>query len=98
MEQLPDRSAKGLFELVKRSLEELKISLDGLASQSYDGASVMSGEHGGLQALINEFCVRFIVYIHCFCHRLHSALAVILETIEEVKKYFSTVTALYTFF
>ena len=85
-----DRSAKGLVKLVTNSLEDVNISLDGLVSQCYDGASVMSGECGGFQALLNIHCDRFIVYIHCFCHRLHLAIECIFETIEEVLKYFIT--------
>ena len=93
-----DRSSKGLVKLVTNSLEDVNISLDGLVSQYYDGASVMSGECGGFQALLNIHCDRFIVYIHCFRHRLHLAIECIFETIEEVSKYFITVSSLYTFF
>ena len=57
-----DHSAKGLVELVTKSLDDVNISLDGLVRQCYDGASVMSGELGGFQALINIHCDRFIVY------------------------------------
>ena len=94
MEESADRSAKALCDLVTRSLKNLEISLDRLVSQCYDGASVMPGEHGGLQA----FCKRFIVYIHCFCHKLHLAVVAILENIDEVSQNFSTVSALYNFF
>ena len=98
MEESEDRCANALLELVSRSLKQVNVSLDGLVSQCYDGASVMSGEDGGLQALLSDFCKRFIVYIHCFCHRLHLAVESILENIEDVSQYFSTVTTLYAFF
>ena len=59
MEHLPDRSANGLFALVKRALNDLEISMnDGLVCQCYDAASVMSGERGGLQTLISNCCNR----------------------------------------
>ena len=58
----------------------------------------MPGEHSGLQALLSEFCKRFIVYIHCVCRRLHLAVVAILENINEVSQYFSTVSVLYNFF
>ena len=96
MENLPDRSAQGVFALVKCSLDELEISLNGLVSQCYDGISVMYGERAGLQKLISDFCKRSIVYIHCFCHRLHLVFVVVLEDIQQVKKYFPT--AIYNFF
>lgn len=66
-----DCSAKGQLGQVTSSLNDVGILLEGLASQGYDGASVMSGEQGGFQALLNIHCGRFVVYIHCFCHRLH---------------------------
>ena len=66
------RSAKEIFDFVRKTLEDdCGIGFDGLVSQAYDGASVMSGDKGGLQALVNDYCNRTIPYIHCFCHRLH---------------------------
>ena len=41
-----------------------------LVSNTFDGASVMSGEKGGLQKLVQEHCGRSIPYIHCLNHRL----------------------------
>ena len=60
MNSAEDRSAMALCELVTKSLKDLNISLDGLVSQCYDGASVMSGEHGGFQTLLSEHCNRFM--------------------------------------
>ena len=98
MEHLPDRSANGLFALVKRAFNDLEISMnDGLVSQCYDAALVMCGERGGLQTLIPNFCNRCIIYIYCFCHRLALDLKVVLEDVEQVEQYFSTVSALYKF-
>ena len=118
MEKSVDRSAKALCDLLTRSLKNLEISLDRLVSQFYDGASAMSGEHGGLQALLSHIlhmihcfchilhihcfchilhihCFCHILHIHCFCHILHLAVVAILENIDEVSQYFSTVSALY---
>ena len=38
-----------IFEFVRTTLDNLGITFDGLVSQAYDGASVMSGCRGGLQ-------------------------------------------------
>ena len=43
-----DRSAKGLLELLMSSLTAEGITCDGIASQCYDEANVMSGERGEL--------------------------------------------------
>ena len=69
-----------------------------MVSQAFDGASVMSGQYSGLQALICEFCGRNVVYIHCFCHRLHLVVTAVMNNIEELKDHFDTVSALYKFF
>ena len=58
------RSAREILEFIKETLDDSKISFDGLVSQSFDGAIVISGESGGMQAIICEFCNRKVVYIH----------------------------------
>uniref|UniRef100_A0A1X7TFT3 DUF4371 domain-containing protein n=1 Tax=Amphimedon queenslandica TaxID=400682 RepID=A0A1X7TFT3_AMPQE len=45
-------------------------NLNKLASQGYDGASVMSGQYNGVQAKIKEFAPQAI-YIHCYAHVLN---------------------------
>ena len=46
------RSAKDIFEFVRKTLEEdCGIGFDGLVSQAYDGASVMSGDKGGASGI-----------------------------------------------
>ena len=60
-----DRSAQGLLELLTTCLATLGIPLDGIVSQCYDGASVMSGHRGGLQTLLSIKCGRVVLYIHC---------------------------------
>ena len=92
------RSAKEIFEFIKETLDENKISFDGMMSQSFDGASVMSGEHGGLQAIICQYCGRCVVYIHCFCHRLHLSIKAVMDGVEELVDHLSIVCALYDFF
>ena len=38
-----DRTAKGLMEIISKTLSEMDLSLDSVAAQCYDGASIMSG-------------------------------------------------------
>ena len=93
------RSAKDIFEFVRETLvDDCGIGFDGLVSQAYDGASVMSGDKGGLQALVNKHCNRTVPYIHCFCHRLHLVVIDVMKNIDEINEYFSTITGLYNFF
>ncbi|CAB4019496.1 Hypothetical predicted protein, partial [Paramuricea clavata] len=80
-----DRSAKGLVDIATTTLEdEGEISMDGLVSNTFDGASVMSGTKGGLQQLIQEHCGRNIPYIHCLNHRLGLVIRDTLSNILEL--------------
>ena len=65
-----DMSAQGLLQLLKCTLENAEISLDGVVSQTYDGVSVISGHVAGVQKLLRHLCGREVPYIHCYCHRL----------------------------
>ena len=38
-----------------------KSVLVGIVAQCYDGANVMSGEHGDLQKLLNDSCGKMII-------------------------------------
>lgn len=84
-----DRSAKGVFGFAKEPLDEFKISPDGLVSQSFDGARVMSGDYGGLQRPISDFCGRYILYVHCFVHNINLIVTSVVQNIEEINEYFT---------
>ena len=91
------RSATDIFDFVKNTLDECNIGFDGLVSQAYDGASVMSGDKGGLQALVNHHCCRTVPYIHCCCHRLHLVVEDVMKNITELNEYFGTVSGKFVF-
>ena len=92
------RSAQEIFEFVKNSFEKYGLTFDGLVSQAYDGASVMSGIRGGLQAILSNFCQRVILYIHCFAHKLNLVIKNVVQNIDELRVFFDTLSAIYTFF
>ena len=98
IEGVDDRSAKGIFAFIKNTLEEFDISMDGLVSQSYDGASVMSGDRNGLKILISEECKRFILYVHCFLHKISLVVRHALEGISDIQEYFDIISTLYNLF
>ena len=64
-----DRSAAGLMEILTEMLEEFGISLDSLASDCFDGASVNSGWKNGIQANLTSKCGRFMLYVQCPLHQ-----------------------------
>ena len=90
-----DRSAQGLLELLTTCLASLSIPLDGIVLLCYDGASVMSGHRGGLQALLSIKCGRVVLYIHCFCHKLHLVITDIITDIPAIGDHYSLVKCLY---
>ena len=72
--------------------------MDGLVSNTFDGASVMSGEKRGLQKLVQEHCGRSIPYIHCLNHCLALVLRDTLSNILELGDFFQLNQDLYNLF
>ena len=93
---LTDLSAAGIAQSITKSLGESSIDLSMCVSQSYDGANVMSGEHGGVQAKIKTMCPQ-ATYCHCYAHRLNLALVDCCKTIPVAYEYFSLLNSLYVF-
>ena len=90
-----DRTAQGLLDVLVSSLAGHGVSLDGIVSQCFDGASVLSGERGGLQKLLSVKCERGILYIHCFCHKLH---LIVMEIINDIVcDHYALVKSLYDY-
>lgn len=66
------QDANHIVAAIFKCFEKLNINMNTLyiVAQSYDGASVMSGCLGGVQAKIKEYypCA---IYTHCMAHRLN---------------------------
>ncbi|CAB3993665.1 zinc finger MYM-type 1 [Paramuricea clavata] len=58
----------------------------------------MSGNYKGLQRLVSDFCDRYILYVHCFLHKIHLVVTYVMENLDEIKEFYGTITALYNFF
>ena len=99
LDVVPLRSlnASELSRTLLTVLEET-VGTDKLVAQSYDGASVMSGAVGGVQALISDAIGRKIIYIHCFAHRLHLVVLRVLEASSHVTWILDICQQLYSFF
>ncbi|KAK0144461.1 Zinc finger MYM-type protein 1 [Merluccius polli] len=63
--------AKTLANTIITELRRVGLSTSKILSQVYDGASVMSGKHGGVQKILQDMLAREIPYVHCFNHQLH---------------------------
>jgi hypothetical protein len=67
-----DETAAGLVETTCRYIEDIGLDMEKLRDQGYDGASVMSGVHNGVQKLIEDNRSSMPVpFIHCAAHNLN---------------------------
>ena len=78
-------------------LDTVNLKPANILSQCYDGASVMSGKHGGVQKKLQEKIGKHIPYVHCFNHQLHLVVVHCMKKIDEVRKYFELCAKLYNF-
>ncbi|KAI6658860.1 hypothetical protein LOD99_15185 [Oopsacas minuta] len=65
--------------------------------QGYDGASVMSGIHGGVQARMKGAGYRSATYVHYASHRLNLVLAATAERRPLMKSFFDILDLTYSF-
>lgn len=58
----------------------------------------MSGEHGGVQTLVQQHYDREIPYVNCFNHRLHLVITDVLKNINACRLFIGDVKLLHNFF
>lgn len=66
-------------------------------AQSYDGAAVMSGAVGGVQARFKTNHPEAI-YVHCYAHQLNLVLCHTCQAIPEARDLFELLERVYSFF
>lgn len=98
IEKADDISAVGISNLLINCIEINGIDDRKIIDQCYDGAPVMEGEYGGVQALIQKHYNRVIPYVHCFNHRLHLVVMDVLKNINPCRLFIGEVKLLHNFF
>ncbi|KAK6167026.1 hypothetical protein SNE40_021137 [Patella caerulea] len=98
MPETQQLDASSLTTLIVKTLRDTGINIGHIISQCYDGATVMSGNKGGVQRLLQNEFGREIPYVHCFNHRLHLVVVAVVSRIDAIKQYFDQVGLIYTFF
>lgn len=88
-------------ESVTAAIEE-QLRLHGIdhlkvVARAYDGASVMSGTVGGIQAKFRENHP-MAIYLHSYAHQLNPVLCFTCQAIPEAKDLFDLLQSVYTFF
>ena len=67
------QTTAAMEQLLAKKLTELGIPLVNCRGQCYDGATNMSGDNGGLEALIRRHS-KTALFTHCSAHRLNLAV------------------------
>ena len=94
-----DLSAAGLTTVISAMLTTVGIDINGMVGMAFDGASVMSGEHRGVQQQLREKQdVPKAINVHCFAHRLNLVLSEVCQSVDRVRLALHTIQAVYVFF
>ncbi|KAJ4930085.1 hypothetical protein JOQ06_019098 [Pogonophryne albipinna] len=89
--------AKTLTQTLIDEIRKAALSTDKILSQVYDGASLMSGRHGGVQRLLQDELGREIPYVHCFNHQLHLVVVHAMSGERAIEDLFNICNVLYKF-
>lgn len=87
---MPSRNTAGIVEVINHGLETCGLKNIPIVSQSYDGASVMSGHVSGVQQRIKE-THPYAVNIHCKAHKLNLVLSACCTVNCSVKTFLSII-------
>ncbi|ODM87322.1 Zinc finger MYM-type protein 1 [Orchesella cincta] len=88
--EIVDRSAKGYEALILDVLKGLNLSFAMCRGQGYDGASVMSGAHKGLQANLLKLN-QHALYVHCAAHKLNLVITDGVKSRTSMSDFFDTI-------
>lgn len=92
-----NKTAIGLSRKILEVLNSCKIGKNKLVSQTYDGASVMSGSKSGVQTIIKQTYPQAL-FVHCYAHQLNLVLLHSSKQILDVKLFICNLTSFKTFF
>ena len=92
-----EHDAVALAGCIEEALNYVLKNPDQLISQSYDGANVMSGVHGGVQKLIKDK-FKYAHYIHCYAHQLNLIMSQATSINTNVRIFFSDLSDITNFF
>lgn len=97
-EKTDNLCAEPIANMILSKLKEYDVDDKKMIAQCYDGASVMSGEHAGIQQIIQQRLKRKTPYIHCVNHRLHLKIVAAIDNVQGSSLFFGQVKMLYNFF
>jgi hypothetical protein len=96
--ELEDLGANAIATAVDLALRDAHIDPGKCVGIASDGAAVMSGARGGVQALLRERVMPGAIYVHCAAHRLNLVLVKAAKALSPVLIFWDAVEAVANFF
>ena len=97
---LPQGNAENISTNVISCLNSILLNahyMQKLVAQYYDNASVMSGQHRGVQSIVREAYPN-AHYVHCYAHQLNLVLQQATSQIDSVRLFFAHLNSFSVFF
>jgi len=94
---LQNHGSSDYAELLLKILTKFGLDIKKCRGQGYDGASVMSGAHFGVQKRIINI-VPTALYVHCCAHNLNLVISDAAKTSQKIVSFFSIVQDVFNFF
>jgi len=96
--KITNPDAIGIASTARTFIESLGIDIHKIRGQGYDGASVMSGVHSGVQTLIKEMVSFPVPFVHCGCHNLNLVINDAVESVVDNRNFFDVLGEIFSFF
>ena len=95
--KITNPDAKGVASTARTFIESLGIDFHRIRGQGYDGATVISGVHSGVQTLIKEMVSFPVPFVHCGCHNLNLVINDAVDSVMDNRNFFDVLGAIFSF-
>ena len=92
-----DGTTVGLVETTCKYIEDIGIEIEKLRGQAFDGASVVSGAHNGVQKLMKDRSSKSVPFVHCAAHNLNLVVNDAVNPVVENDNFFGVIQSIYVF-
>ncbi|CAF3976119.1 unnamed protein product [Rotaria sp. Silwood2] len=96
--KLDDFDAESLTHEIVRFLLSVNIDIQNCIAICFDGASVMSGRHAGVQALLRQRYIPNAIYVHCYAHKLNLVICDITKGVPYLSEFYSIISKINRYF